>query len=1365
MLPRLVEALQGIGLNATPEDIADILWLASFIDPPIASDRKEEMPESPSQGLTTNYPSLSTPSAPSTSPSTVESPIPTNRRMALHTYSNKGANQKSNFLGMRFRAPAATPLPGRLEIGRALRPLSRRVSSRTHWTLDEEVTAQRIAEGHIWWPAFRPALARWLDVALVIDQSPSMVIWRDTVVAFRQVLEQQGAFRDVKVWHLTHDHLGKLHLHVGQSTIERGPLQLVDPTGQRLILVLSDCVSPFWRENAIENLLSQWGKRNLVTIVQMLPFRLWARSGLGDATSVHVQTNQTQVSNTHLKVQSLFAWLEELPQGIPFPVVTLEPRSLLPWAIDISSSKSSGVPGFVFGMSGENPPTSNDIQNLPTTSESLVQAFYATASPMAQKLARYLAAAPLTVEVMRLVQQAMLPESQQVHLAEVFLSGLIKRQTPDQTPADPDFVHYDFVEGVRELLIGTLRMSETVDVLASVSNFVDRHTGQSIDFRVLIADPSILEKIAFDAESQPFATIAAKVLRRLGGRYADVASRLEQTNQQSLVNINKPAEPLSNNDVAGAESSTRLEKKPEGKKKRPANPYIAGSPIQSGRSFFDRVDILEWVKRELRESGSNVLVLRGQRRIGKTTLLLQFKHSLPADEFLPVFFDLQAQTYQPLKNILVALAEEMAKASGLSPKGKRKSRPVLPRTDNNERIFRQEFLPEFIETVHPRRPVILLDEFDVLEDDVVATALFPYFSELITDYPQLAFVTATGRDPADLAKDYGIIFRGALTKEVWVLDTESANALVRQAEANNTLSFIQEAVDRILALTHCHPFLTQLLCQRIWQLAYYGPQSKKVKLPTITVDDVNAALDDALTTGEMQLAWFWGGLSPAEKVYTAALAEISVEGKSIPEDEVVEVLARHAERFRSYDVEKIAPQYLVKRNILEKTGEREYRFVIEFIRRWVHENRSLQTVKDELDRSNEPAEQLFLLGKAFFERHQWADSRNEFERALKEKPDHIRSLIHLGETLIKLEEFEKAIQILEKAYTLDPEEARRTLARALANHAQDLHKKGDEEHALEVSERALQLSPQERNAKITKTAIWNRRGDEALERKDLDSALEAYQKAGNTEKIRGIQDSQKEERSERGNKDWAPQDNEEHPISTQDDESHRLIRYLRGFNYLYKKESDTVRSILVMINRYIQEQGDRRLVSHQDLAQRMIDYGIYQRVIEYAEVLIQDPDTLQKFMELIREETGEPREALVRDYMQNIPQGSIYSSKSTLGELIGFFRGAPSEVRYFLVVDDDTNVLKGTVSVNDFRLNIEQIRMTSRSTLVVNLPFYNGNPHSILDTDKMEFAANLFNETQQAGRIIIRLLVVNNNKRPVGFLAEHNIARWTVDGV
>jgi predicted transcriptional regulator len=232
-------------------------------------------------------------------------------------------------------------------------------------------------------------------------------------------------------------------------------------------------------------------------------------------------------------------------------------------------------------------------------------------------------------------------------------------------------------------------------------------------------------------------------------------------------------------------------------------------------------------------------------------------------------------------------------------------------------------------------------------------------------------------------------------------------------------------------------------------------------------------------------------------------------------------------------------------------------------------------------------------------------------------------------------------------------------------------------------------------------------------------------------------------------------------MATQDDESKRLMRYLRQLDNLYKKEPGAVRSILTMVNRYVLDPDKKkRIVRHQDLAERMLDYGVYKRVIEFADELIQDPIAHSAFMALGREDSGEPREALVRDYMQPVPKESVNPPISTVNDMVRFFKNASSEIRYFIVVEDTTGALQGIVSVNDISRHREEITAADKTTSVIKLPFFNTNPKVILDSDKMELAANLFKESQEAGKRITKLLVVDSRKRPTGFLAEPDIVRW-----
>jgi len=531
----------------------------------------------------------------------------------------------------------------------------------------------------------------------------------------------------------------------------------------------------------------------------------------------------------------------------------------------------------------------------------------------------------------------------------------------------------------------------------------------------------------------------------------------------------------------------------------PINPYVAGAPLRGERGFFGRQDTLDWVARELRNPMTNVLVLYGQRRIGKTTLLLQLRRTLPAANFLPIYFDLQDMATAALYEVLANLAETAADLVNLEP-----PRPEDFATQGH--FFRRDFLPRLYQALgDKRRPVFLLDEFDVMDpatatelsQAAAANALFPFLRQVMNEEPRLAFVFVVGRRAEDFSLDFGATFKASLVHEIWVLDRSSAKALVRQAEANGTLCFTDEAVARILSLTSCHPYLTQLLCQRIWERAY---ADNPTATPRVDVSEVESAVPDALEAGDQALAWLWSGLSPAEKIYAAALAETAGEGEAIPEDRVIQVLTAHAARLRSREVE-LAPQDLVKRRVLEQVGSQEYYFAVELFRCWVRKNRRLGEVKSELDRMEPFADRLYEIGKEYFNRRQWEDTIRLFRDALEKNSRHFRARLCLGEALLELGRTDEAVDELEQAYELDRDEAHYALVRALVAQAQVREEVGDDEGALDIYKQVQQISPNERIAHDRRAAIWKRRGDAALKRNDFAAALAAYRETGDAKKV------------------------------------------------------------------------------------------------------------------------------------------------------------------------------------------------------------------------------------------------------------------------
>jgi formylglycine-generating enzyme required for sulfatase activity len=541
---QLIAAL-GKDLGLTGEEIADILWLT--LQRQENGERKTHVTSQQSQQPTTSKPSNPTPANNNISePPQIPSPT---AAIYPETQSNK-SQTSSNNKALPLRIPDAPSLREPLTLAQALKPLMRRVDSGRKTVLDEKSTVERFAAEGICIPVLKSEPESWLDVALVVDESKSMLIWRHTIWELKRLLEHYGVFRDVRTWGLVSDENGEIYIRpgIGKAANQQrfaSPRELIDPSSRRLVLVVSDCVAAIWRDGTVVNqAIKVWTNTQPVALIQMLPDSLWLRTGLGSGASVRLGSLTPGVANQNLFIKELLLWkdINNIEGEIKLPVLTLEPEMTLAWSQMIAGKSDAEASGFVFPSqitsqekvhpTKPQPQTTQKTTQNQLTSQERVYRFRMTASPMARKLAGLLAAAPvMSLPVVRLIQETMLPKSRQVHVAEVFLGGLLKPLTLIETDTNPDTVQYDFMDDeIRSILLEDSPVRDSADVLDAVSKYVAGLLGKSLEeFVAVLKAPGETH----DEQVKPFAVMAVKVLKQLGGDYARFAEEIEKSSQES----------------------------------------------------------------------------------------------------------------------------------------------------------------------------------------------------------------------------------------------------------------------------------------------------------------------------------------------------------------------------------------------------------------------------------------------------------------------------------------------------------------------------------------------------------------------------------------------------------------------------------------------------------------------------------------------------------------------------------------------------------------------------------------------------------------------------------------------------------------
>ena len=470
----------GVGLGPGAEEIADMLWLAEHL-PKTAYDESATLDED----------SETEPRSDETSEGVAPS---VDLDTAVRKISNKLLTQKgkaAQSTAKPLRIPAAAALRQPLKLARSLRALARKTESRTQEVIDEEATAIAIAENNPAGVVRKPAQERWLDLELIVEHSRVASLWQQTSKEFVDLLERLGAFRTVRVWTLHASEEGGLYephltsgLRSSKNTVSRTgkPKELTDASGRRLVMMLSDCISPLWRQGIIHDWLCEWSNNVPTVIVQWFPAAYWARTGLRAGDEVWLSALTPGIVNNRLNRQYVGldpeSWVEveenvSKTQAFVIPVVSLESESLRNWSRVVSGFGGTHIVGRRFELTFDGQHWRGPVKNprqLPVSSSERFRLFMGTASELAKDLARLISLGPVSPEITHLIQETLLPHSGAVHVAEVFLSGLLE---------ETELGNYQFTSEVKNLLQESTMKADERSVFLLLSRYISEHYKKS----------------------------------------------------------------------------------------------------------------------------------------------------------------------------------------------------------------------------------------------------------------------------------------------------------------------------------------------------------------------------------------------------------------------------------------------------------------------------------------------------------------------------------------------------------------------------------------------------------------------------------------------------------------------------------------------------------------------------------------------------------------------------------------------------------------------------------------------------------------------------------------------------------------------
>ena len=495
-------------------------------------------------------------------------------------------------------------------------------------------------------------------------------------------------------------------------------------------------------------------------------------------------------------------------------------------------------------------------------------------------------------------------------------------------------------------------------------------------------------------------------------------------------------------------------------KHTPSNPYVVGQTLKEDYGFYGRQKLVDDVVSTLKYTLHKAIVLHGQRRIGKSSLLHRLRRDVTLQEsHIPIFFDLQQRRGFPLARLLSELAEKIILDLELDI-----SIPDEDTFSSNYNHFRRQVLAGVYDHIGEKQLLILMDEFDEAVPEDIAERLpgdsfIGYLQNLMDDgSQQLSFIFVVGQRLDLLAEGYRRLFRSTRTQPVGRLEKNDAYELLVDLGKIGQITYSDESLARIWDLTNGHPYLNQLLGYEIFERLQQEGREEAL------ADDVDPCIDKAMAHGQGALDWFWTGFNREEQLVLAAIAEKTGSQPSINEHEIDEILQKYTLFVNEVDLRQSCKQ-LTEGDFLEETGERQYKFAVEFIRRWIIKNHSLQDVKRQIDKRDPEALQHFHGGQRYFEKGDPTEAAQAFRQAIKIDPNFVDAHRGLARSLNAQGKVQEALDEWEAAYALDPQNTRKDFIEVLLSHIHRLEELSHEEEVLIYAHRVLKIHAQNPEAR------------------------------------------------------------------------------------------------------------------------------------------------------------------------------------------------------------------------------------------------------------------------------------------------------------
>ncbi|GIT97912.1 SAV_2336 N-terminal domain-related protein [Sulfurovum sp. TSL1] len=488
------------------------------------------------------------------------------------------------------------------QISKYLIDFKDKFSSKRKNVLNEIKTIDYKAKTGVLNPFFKPKKKKLYTLYIFIDSSSSMKVWKGVIDEYSKLLVNSGIFKASKLIYFNSDKDETVFYKDTKLNRIFNPKEITNFQNNKLIFVLTDMLSSGWQYGDTLEVFAKLYDNIPLYVVQMLPYRLWRTTALKKAsiTTFHSSHYYPTRDSYNTEIDYLLRSLDEnSSKTLKLPIVSFELAYLKTIGKTLKAQSENKIDGAIFNLDSiqENKST---LENKTLTPDEKVKYFFANASPEAQELAKSLSSVQFfNLPIMRMIQDKTLNESSNTYIAEVINSGLVKN--------NDNLLEFD--NDVCDVLFQLLGRKKALEIAYNNSDYIQENLGAEYGFKAYLTGRINLKDNKLTEIDKKFATMPFRILKSMGGKYAEMAKNIGAINQKIQT---ENVSPLKNE---------------------------VYQPVFHQDAFFPRKDIIDQIWSVL-DKNYNIL-LSAPRRFGKTSIIKHIVNE-PQNNYLIKYLDMES---------------------------------------------------------------------------------------------------------------------------------------------------------------------------------------------------------------------------------------------------------------------------------------------------------------------------------------------------------------------------------------------------------------------------------------------------------------------------------------------------------------------------------------------------------------------------------------------------------------------------------------------------------------------------------------------------------------------------------------------------